>query len=88
MKNINFIKLIKGLVKLRQAGIRMGDWYTFGVLQSKAHELWARRQGTQLREVESGFRYTPTTCFETFPFPWPPGEEPVDDPGVVAVVRA
>ena len=27
--------------------------------------------GTQLREVESGFRYTPTTCFETFPFPEP-----------------
>ena len=25
----------------------------------------------QLREVESGFRYTPTTCFETFPFPRP-----------------
>ena len=28
-------------------------------------------QGTQLREEESGFRYTPTTCFETFPFPTP-----------------
>jgi hypothetical protein len=28
-------------------------------------------QGTQLRERESGFRYTPTTCFETFPFPEP-----------------
>ncbi len=27
--------------------------------------------GTQLREVESGFRYTPTTTFETFPFPRP-----------------
>jgi hypothetical protein len=27
--------------------------------------------GTQLREVESGFRYTSTTCFETFPFPRP-----------------
>ena len=27
--------------------------------------------GTQLREAESGFRYTPTTCFETFPFPRP-----------------
>jgi hypothetical protein len=26
--------------------------------------------GPPLREVESGFRYTPTTCFETFPFPW------------------
>ena len=22
-----------------------------------------------MRERESGFRYTPTTCFETFPFP-------------------
>jgi hypothetical protein len=26
-------------------------------------------QGTQVRERESGFRYKPTTCFETFPFP-------------------
>jgi hypothetical protein len=24
---------------------------------------------TQVRERESGFRYTPTTCFETFPLP-------------------
>lgn len=29
-----------------------------------------------MREVESGFRYTPTTCFETFPLPWSPGDEP------------
>lgn len=41
----------------------------FGILQSRAHETWSRSQGTQLRERESGFRYTPTTCFETFPFP-------------------
>ena len=41
----------------------------FGVLQSSVHELWARGMGTQLREVESGFRYTPTTTFETFPMP-------------------
>ena len=52
------------------------DDYFFGVLHSSVHELWARRQGTQLREAESGFRYTPTTCFETFPLPWPPGSEP------------
>ncbi len=45
------------------------DDYFFGVLHSAVHELWARRLGTQLREVESGFRYTPTTTFETFPFP-------------------
>jgi hypothetical protein len=47
------------------------DDYTFGVLHSRVHEKWARGMGTQLREVESGFRYTPTTCFETFPFPRP-----------------
>jgi len=41
----------------------------FGVLHSRFHEVWARAQGTQVRERESGFRYTPTTCFETFPFP-------------------
>ncbi len=54
------------------------DDYFFGVLHSSIHELWARRQGTQLREAESGFRYTPTTCFETFPLPWPPGHEPAE----------
>lgn len=47
------------------------DDYFFGVLHSSVHELWARGLGTQLREVESGFRYTPTTTFETFPFPHP-----------------
>jgi type II restriction/modification system DNA methylase subunit YeeA len=50
------------------------DDYTFGVLQSRAHELWALAQGTQL---ETRPRYTPTTCFETFPFPRP--TEPMHD---------
>jgi hypothetical protein len=44
------------------------DDYFFGVLHSRAHEVWALAQGTQL---ESRPRYTPTTCFETFPFPEP-----------------
>ncbi len=44
------------------------DDFTFGVLHSRAHELWALAQGTQL---ETRPRYTPTTCFETFPFPRP-----------------
>jgi hypothetical protein len=47
-----------------------GD-YHFGVLHSRVHEVWARAHGTQVRERESGFRYTPTTCFETFLFPEP-----------------
>jgi len=64
------------------------DDYFFGVLHSRIHELWARAQGTQLREVESGFRYTPTSTFETFPFPWPPGKEPQDSPQVKAIAEA
>jgi hypothetical protein len=45
-------------------------------LHSRIHGTWALAQGTQLREKESGFRYTPTTCFETFPFPRPtPAQE-------------
>ena len=47
------------------------DDYFLGVLHSRIHEIWARAMGTQLRELESAFRYTPTTCFETFPFPEP-----------------
>ena len=35
------------------------DACLFGVLHSRAHEVWARAQGTQVRERESGFRYTP-----------------------------
>jgi len=46
------------------------DDYFFGVLHSRLHEVWARSQGTQVRERESGFRYTPTSCFETFPLPF------------------
>ncbi len=56
----------------------------FGVLHSRIHRIWALSQGTQLREKESGFRYTPTTCFETFPFPFPdnlhPPSAPVESP--------
>ena len=55
--------------------VARGDDYSFGVLHSRIHELWARTQGTQLREVESGFRYTPTSTFETFPFPEPTPEQ-------------
>ncbi len=64
------------------------DDYFFGILQSKTHELWSRATGTQLREVESGFRYTATSTFETFPFPWPPGREPKDDSRVEAIAAA
>ena len=50
----------------------LDDDYSFGVLHSRAHELWALRMGTSLEDRP---RYTPTTCFETFPFPEPTEEQ-------------
>jgi hypothetical protein len=46
--------------------ITRADDTTFGILHSRFHELWSLRMGTSLEDRP---RYTPTTCFETFPFP-------------------
>jgi len=42
------------------------DDYSFGLLQSAIHECWLRRNASTMR---TDIRYTPTDCFETFPFP-------------------
>jgi type II restriction/modification system DNA methylase subunit YeeA len=63
------------------------DDYFLGVLHSRAHELWARRMGTWMG-VGNDLRYTPTTCFETFPLPWPPGEEPEGDSRIEEIAEA
>ncbi len=55
------------------------DDTTFGILHSRFHELWALRLGTSLEDRP---RYTPTTTFETFPFP--PGCTPQDTCPVAA----
>ncbi len=44
------------------------DDTTLGLLHSRCHELWSLRLGTSIG-VGNDPRYTPTTCFETFPFP-------------------
>jgi type II restriction/modification system DNA methylase subunit YeeA len=44
------------------------DDTSFGILHSHIHELWALRMCTWLG-VGNDPRYTPTTTFETFPFP-------------------
>ena len=46
--------------------IARADDTTFGILHSRFHEIWSLRMGTSLEDRP---RYTPTTCFETFPFP-------------------
>ena len=48
--------------------IARDDDTTFGILHSRFHELWSLRLGTWLG-VGNDPRYTPTTTFETFPFP-------------------
>jgi hypothetical protein len=40
--------------------------WDFAVLSSSFHEIWAVSQGSSL---ETRFRYTPSRCFGTFPFP-------------------
>lgn len=42
------------------------DDTAFGILHSRSHELWSLRLGTSLEDRP---RYTPSTTFETFPFP-------------------
>ena len=48
--------------------IARDDDTTFGILHSRFHEVWSLRMGTWLGKGNDP-RYTPTTTFETFPFP-------------------
>jgi N-6 DNA Methylase len=44
------------------------DDYAIGILISSTHGAWARSESSTLR---IDLRYTPTSCFETFPWPQP-----------------
>ena len=48
--------------------IARDDDTTFGILHSRFHELWSLRLCTWIGKGNDP-RYTPTTTFETFPFP-------------------
>src|SRR5207342_2003577 len=70
--------------------IARDDDFAFGVLHSRFHELWALRMGTSLEDRP---RYTPSTTFETFPFPdglTPdnPAAAHADDPRAQAIAAA
>ncbi len=45
------------------------DDATFALVQSSLHEIWAWKYGSTLK---TDLRYSPTDCFETFPFPQSP----------------
>jgi type II restriction/modification system DNA methylase subunit YeeA len=70
--------------------IARDDDTSFGILHSKFHELWSLRLGTSLEDRP---RYTPTTCFETFPFPEGltpniPAADYANDPRAIAIAKA
>ena len=70
--------------------IARDDDVTFGILHSRFHEAWSLRLGTSLEDRP---RYTPTTTFETFPFPdglTPdiPAADYADDPRAIAIADA
>ena len=52
------------------------DDYSMGILLSKAHDAWAWAQSSTL---ETRLRYTPTTVFETFPWPDPVSDDQRQD---------
>ena len=68
------------------------DDTTFGILHSRFHEAWSLRLGTWLGKGNDP-RYTPTTTFETFPFPDGlspdiPAADYADDPRATAIAEA
>ena len=72
--------------------IARDDDTTFGILHSRFHEAWSLRLGTWLGKGNDP-RYTPTTTFETFPFPDGlspdiPAADYADDPRAMSIAAA
>ena len=70
--------------------IARDDDTSFGILHSRFHEAWSLRLGTSLEDRP---RYTPSTTFETFPFPEGltpniPAQSYADDPRAIAIAEA
>src|SRR5215216_1474215 len=63
------------------------DDYFFGVLHSKIHAIWSDKKGAR-HGVGNDLTYNISECFGTFPFPWAPDKEPLDEPHVQAIARA
>ena len=63
------------------------DDYFFGVLHSRLHELWTLELSSRHGDGNNP-TYNNTTCFLTFPLPWPPGEEPSESPLVRGIAEA
>ena len=61
------------------------DYFFFGVLHSWPHEAWSLATSPR-HGVGNDPTYNAQSCFETFPFPWPPGSEPVEKDGRTSAI--
>lgn len=66
-KMLPFSSLPSGIVPAESlVVIALPTQAAFAGLQSRVHEVWARLMGSSIKD---DLRYTPSDCFETFPFP-------------------
>jgi type II restriction/modification system DNA methylase subunit YeeA len=83
---------VETLADSRVVVIARDDEYFAGVLESAVHKTWSIQTGSRHGDGGDGGRltYNIESCFDTFPFPWPPGTEPAehDDPRVKAIADA
>ena len=62
-----FAHLPVGMVYANTLAVLAFDTHAaFSALQSRPHEIWTRFFGSSMKD---DLRYTPSDCFETFPFP-------------------
>ena len=54
------------VISHKLAAFSLEGMAAFAILQSRVHEIWARLFSSTLGD---GLNYSPTDCFETFPFP-------------------
>lgn len=66
-KHLNFSSMSPSYVFTDALKIFTTDrWDLYNIVQSGVHEIWARKYSGALKQ---DLRYSPSKCFETFPFP-------------------
>jgi hypothetical protein len=66
-KYIVFSFVPSGIILSQKLNVFLFDsWVAFALLQNRVHEAWALFAGSTMKDDPV---YTPTDCFETFPFP-------------------
>ncbi len=73
----------------RVVAIARDDDSLMGILHSTTHQAWFEFTSSR-HGVGNDPTYNPSVCFDTFPFPWPPGTEPTEaeSPIVRAIAEA